>query len=275
MKHFVLFFIVYLWAAASPAQTRPDSTAPLTIGQVNTFYSAILNEKRTLNIYLPPAYDSTKTYPVIYVLDGGVDEDFIHITGLVQFFNLIFNMPETIVAGIVNVNRKRDFTFQPVNNKFKEDYPGFGHSAKFIEFIEKELQPFVQTHYKTNDEKYLIGQSLGGLLATEILAKKPVLFSHYLIVSPSLWWDNQALLPIVQQQVPRMPEQVKYIYLSVGKNEPPVMLKDARALYGILNGLKGKNRKWYFKLMPDNHATILHNSIYEAFLTLFPYKEIK
>ncbi len=72
-----------------------------------------------------------------------------------------------------------------------------------------------------------------------------------------------------------MPAQVKYIYISVGKKEHPVMQKDARALYDLLKPIAGKDRKVDFQLMPDNHATILHNSIYEALLKLFPYKEPK
>ena len=60
--------------------------------------------------------------------------------------------------------------------------------------IEKELQPYIETKYKTNNDKTIIGQSLGGLFATEVLLKKPTLFNKYIIISPSLWWDNGSLL---------------------------------------------------------------------------------
>ncbi len=165
----------------------------LKIGQKITLDSKILNEKRILNIYLPQTYDTTKSYPVIYILDGSMNEDFLHLVGLQQFFNLQFTMPDFIIVGIENVDRKRDFTFHTELKDLQKDYPTTGHSDKFIQFVEEELQPYIDNNYNTNKIKYIIGQSLGGLLATEVLLKKPELFTHYFIISPSLWWDNESL----------------------------------------------------------------------------------
>src|ERR1700709_1382563 len=94
-------------------QTAPDK--PFILGVIDEIQSKELAEKRILNIYLPEGYnpnDTTK-YPVIYLLDGSADEDFIHVVGLVQFnsFPWINRVPPSIVVGIANVNRKRDFTF--------------------------------------------------------------------------------------------------------------------------------------------------------------------
>ena len=74
-------------SAQSQKPTRPASAAPFVLGEILQLQSAVLNETRTLNVYLPAGYspDSTKKYPVIYLLDGSADEDFIHIVGLVQF----------------------------------------------------------------------------------------------------------------------------------------------------------------------------------------------
>lgn len=130
------------------------------------------------------------------MLDGSLDEDFIHISGLVQFgsFYWINLVPESIVVGISNVDRKRDFTYPSNNLIDKKELPTSGKSAVFISFIEKELQPLINDKYNTNNTKTLIGRSLGGLLATEILFEKPNLFNNYVIVSPSLWWDDELLL---------------------------------------------------------------------------------
>ena len=174
------------------------ATKPFILGVIDEIQSKELSEKRVLNIYLPQGYnqtDSTK-YPVIYLLDGSADEDFIHVVGLVQFnsFEWINQVPKSIVVGIATVDRRRDFTFPTTIVEDKKAYPTTGHSDKFILFLEKELQPFIAAKYKTNSNKTIIGQSLGGLLATEVLLKKPTLFNKYIIVSPSLWWDNGSLL---------------------------------------------------------------------------------
>ncbi|MCB9307044.1 MAG: alpha/beta hydrolase [Lewinellaceae bacterium] len=274
MKYFFATILCLFNLAYLRAQNQNADAQPLSIGQIRTIKSEVLNEERTLNIYLPGKYDTAKAYPVIYLLDGSMDEDFIHIAGLVQFFNLMFNMPETIVVGIANVDRKRDFTFKTELKELTKKYPTTGHSDAFIHFIETELQPFVQQHYKTNGTRYLIGQSLGGLLASEILLKKPHLFTHYLIVSPSLWWDNESLLQQAETLLARQPDLDRYVYISVGKQEDEIMRRVAKALFETLGRADKKSLKLDYKLMEDdNHATILHGSIYQALLKLFPYKE--
>ncbi|MBK9933025.1 MAG: alpha/beta hydrolase [Cytophagaceae bacterium] len=267
-----LLFILLFIAVQSFAQIN-GIKKPLSIGEINTIHSGILNEDRTLNIYLPQTYNDSTHYPVIYLLDGTLNEDFIHIAGLTQFFNLMFQMPDCIVVGIANVDRKRDFTFHTELKDLKKNYPTTGHSEKFIEFIEKELQPYISENYRVNDTRYLIGQSLGGLLASEILLKKPHLFSHYFIISPSLWWDNESLLNAAPKLLAGQPDTERYVYVSVGKDEDKIMRREAESLFQILQKSAKKNLKSEFNLMQgENHATVLHRSIYEGFLRLFPYK---
>jgi predicted alpha/beta superfamily hydrolase len=85
------------------------------LGVIEEMGSKELAEKRLLNIYLPEGYKQHDTikYPVIYLLDGSADEDFIHIVGLVQYnsFEWINPVPKSILVGIATVDRKRDFTF--------------------------------------------------------------------------------------------------------------------------------------------------------------------
>lgn len=84
-------------------------------GVIEELDSKILSEKRILNVYLPEGYDAADTikYPVIYLLDGSADEDFIHVVGIVQFntFPWIDQIPPSIVVGIATVDRRRDFTY--------------------------------------------------------------------------------------------------------------------------------------------------------------------
>ncbi|MFP3834933.1 alpha/beta hydrolase [Chryseobacterium sp. SIMBA_028] len=272
-KFFILCSILFAVNFTVSAQT--ETTKPLTIGEVRTLKSKVLNEERTLNIYLPQGFDKTKSYPIIYLLDGSVNEDFIHVSGLVQFFNQMYSMPATIVVGIANVDRKRDFTFHTDLKDLQKDYPTTGHSDKFITFLEKELKPYIETQFKTTD-KYLFGQSLGGLLATEILLKKPEMFNNYFIISPSLWWDDESLLKQAPQLLSKSSDTKKFVYISVGKGEHPVMVKDAEAWYDVLKKSNKKNWTIEYKMMEtDNHATILHRSLYEGLVKMFPYQEPK
>ena len=282
MRKFILLFCFCLCSGTLLSQPKSQSK-PFILGEILEINSLELAEKRTLNIYLPVGYsraDSSR-YPVIYLLDGSADEDFIHVVGLVQFNNFpwINRLPESIVVGIANINRKRDFTYPSSIEEDKKQFPGTGHSDKFIAFIEKELQPFIAKEYKVNDSKMIIGQSLGGLLATEILMKKPELFNKYVIISPSLWWDNGSLF----KQNPRMLSesftQNTGIYIGVGKeglspgNTTHVMEVDANLLAEKLKAGKSKTVQVHFDYLPEeDHATITHQAIFNAFRLLYPLK---
>ena len=259
-------------------QTKPtETTKPFVLGVIEEIQSKVLGEKRILNIYLPEGYNANDTlkYPVIYLLDGSADEDFIHIVGLVQFnsFEWVNRVPKSIVVGIANVDRRRDFTFPTIIPEDKKAYPTTGHSDRFISFIEKELQPFIEKKYETSDSKTLIGESLGGLLATEILFKKPALFNKYIIASPSLWWNNGSLL---DQPISKL--ENTDIYIGVGKEGltpttiPRVMEVDANILADKIKSLNYKNVHVYFDYLPlENHATISHQAVLNAF-KLFSHK---
>ena len=265
----ILVNIIYCSFVLAQKETQLLNTVPLSIGESVEFQSKVLNENRILNIYLPNEYskDTSKKYPVIYLLDGSIDEDFIHIAGLVQFgsFSWINMIPESIVVGISNVDRKRDFTFPTNNQKDKKDFPTTGKSQSFIDFIKKELQPLIDGQYKTDSDKTLIGQSLGGLLATEILFKDPDLFDNYIITSPSLWWDDESLL----NYKPIPYSSKKSIFIAVGK-EGEIMERTAKELHAKLNLLKKENTNLYFEFLEEqDHGDALHLAVYNAFNKIF------
>ena len=256
------------------------------LGVIDEIQSAKLAEKRILNIYLPEGYDKNDAvkYPVIYLLDGSADEDFIHVVGLVQFnnFSWINRVPKSIVVGIATVDRRRDFTYPTTIEADRKRYSTAGKSENFIAFIEQELQPFIEKKYKTTASKTIVGQSLGGLLATEILLKKPTLFNKYIIISPSLWWDNASLLKQSSEMLQDTFKQETDIYIGVGKegltpgDTPRVMEVDANLLAEKIKQAKSKNVKVYFDYLPqEDHATISHQAIFNAFRLLFPKKDHK
>ncbi|MGB5008077.1 MAG: alpha/beta hydrolase-fold protein [Ferruginibacter sp.] len=277
MKSITTLFITVFFTSIGFAQT---STKPFVLGVIEELPSTILAEKRILNIYLPEGYhknDSSK-YPVIYLLDGSADEDFIHVAGLVQFnnFSWINRVPKSIVVGIANTDRQRDLTFSSTLDANKKMAPTSGRSDAFINFIEKELQPFIEKKYKANTERTIIGQSLGGLLATEILLKKPMLFNKYIIISPSLWWDNGSLLQLSSTLLLESFNQVTGIYIGVGKEgltpgpNPRVMEVDANVLAEKISSTKSKTVQVHFDYLPqEDHATIGHQAIFNAFRLLY------
>ena len=73
--------------AAEPALAAQSATAtPLVIGETFTVQSKALGETRRINVYRPQSWglDPKAPLPVLYMPDGGIGEDFLHVAGLVQ-----------------------------------------------------------------------------------------------------------------------------------------------------------------------------------------------
>jgi predicted alpha/beta superfamily hydrolase len=269
-----LMFLLFLFAPAVHAQSQQAKSEPFVLGHIDRIKSVQLNEERVLNIYLPEGYtDNPKVkYPVIYLLDGSADEDFIHIVGLVQYltFPWIDVLPKSIVVGIATVDRRRDFTFPTRNVKDLKEFPTTGKSAAFMRFLEKDLQPYVEKTYRTDGQKTLIGQSLGGLFAMEVLLKKPALFNTYVIASPSLWWDDESLVaqaPSLLKQASTAPPANVFVALG---NEGPEMKKATETMVATLRATPARvGRIEYVPFPEETHATILHRAVYKAFETLY------
>jgi predicted alpha/beta superfamily hydrolase len=286
MKTSALFLLLSLFLNFSFAQKNAKSTensSTMVLGLIHKLPSAILGEERKISIYLPEDYhknDTTK-YPVIYILDGGVNEDFIHITGIVRFNtqSWINRFPKSIVVGIENTNRKRDFTFAVSNLDFvekmgfkKESYSTTGGSSKYIAFLEKELQPYISRKYKTTAQKTVIGESFAGLLATEILLKHRNLFNTYIIITPSLWWGNESLLAEAPKLLKTGDNSDVQVYVGAcNKEEELTMYHDAVALADVLKQDEVNFKQVYFDYMPNEiHSTAMHQAVYNAFKLLYP-----
>ncbi len=249
---------------------------PLVIGKSDVLFSTVLNENRTINITLPEGYhdDPNAKYPVIYILDGGMEEDFIHLAGIVRFSSQswVNRLPGSIVVGIENTNRRRDFTFAVTNTDFiekegfkKSSFPQYGGSQNYMDFLEKELQPYMTKNYRVSEQKTVIGESLAGLMATEILAKRPQLFTNYIIISPSLWWGEQALLKNAGTLLTKNLKNPVTIYIGApSKDEDLKMYQEVESLYKSIK--THKNAKVVFDYMADEtHATVIHQAVYNAF----------
>lgn len=284
MKTLLLILILTLYGSFS--YTQSDNTNPLhvnkpfVLGEIDELYSDILSEIRMLNIYFPEGYNKNEPikYPVIYLLDGSADEDFIHISGLVQYnsFEWVNRIPKSILVGIATVDRRRDYTFPTTIPEDAAKYPTSGHSDKFIAFLENELIPYMDHNYPTNKNRSIIGQSLGGLLAADILLKNPALFSSYIIVSPSVWWDNGSLLLQDSETSLRSIDSGIKVYIGVGKEGltptkiPRIMEDDAKVLADKLKSMQSKHVRIYFDYLPaENHATIMHQAVSNAFKVLY------
>ena len=158
--------------------------------------SHALNETRRVNVHLPEAYtgESSTRFPVLYMPDGGIDEDFPHVVNTVDSLIALGQIRAVIVVGVPNTERRRDLTGPTIVHTDSAIAPHVGGSAAFRQFIRDELIPEIDKRYRTTPERGIIGESLAGLFVVETFLREPTIFDHYIAFDPSLWWNKGALV---------------------------------------------------------------------------------
>ena len=199
---------------------------------VNELTSKYTGETYDIYISYPNNYkNSGKKYPVLVVLDAEVN--FGAISYISQRLTKDELIPELLVVGIAYQGdtevdtyyslRGRDFT--PTTDKAQEERhknrfnSGTGGAEKFVKFLSLEMFPYLTSNYPIkNEDRTIYGHSFGGLFGTHVLINHPTLFDNYLLLSPSLWWNQKATLKDLEQNPSISSKQIK-IYIGTGALE--------------------------------------------------------
>lgn len=270
-------FLILALAASAHAQARPaswDKAAPLAFGETFTINSKILGEARRINVYAPPGYKESAEarLPVLYMPDGGMAEDFLHVAGLVQVSVGNGTVRPFLLVGIENTERRRDMTGPTENENDRKIAPRVGGSGAFRRFIRDELMPQVKGRYRTTNETAIVGESLAGLFVVETFLLEPDLFDTYIAFDPSLWWNNQKLVGDAGELLRARPKTEKTLYLASSGEDTEATQRFA----DILGKEARPGRRWHYAKMPDEkHSTIYHPAALKAFRTLFKPAEDK
>lgn len=257
-----------LMAAEPTAQTAAAS--PLVIGETFTIQSKALGETRRINVYRPQPWglDPKTPLPVLYMPDGGIGEDFLHVAGLVQVLTGNGSMRPFLLVGIENTERRRDMTGPSRDPEDQKIAPRIGGSAAYRDFLRDELMPQIRQRYATTDERALIGESLAGLFVIETLLQEPAMFNSYIALDPSLWWNHGALLSGAGKQVPSVARSGARLFLA-SSGQPELAASSAR-LAAVLQQASPATLVKYQTLPEETHATIYHPAALQGLRTLFP-----
>lgn len=261
-------------------EEAPDGEAaqvaePLVLGQTFTIASKILGETRRINVYAPPGHVAadSKPLPVLYMPDGGIAEDFLHVAGLVQVSVGNGTMRPFLVVGIENTERRRDMTGPTLVEEDKKIAPRVGGSAAFRAFIRSELMPAVRAQYRVTEERAIVGESLAGLFVLETFFLEPDLFDTYIAFDPSLWWNRENLLAMAGERLRASSAAVRSAKprtLFVAASAEPELAAAARRLDAIVKQAAVPGLAWHYEPMPsEQHSTIYHPAALRAFRALF------
>lgn len=197
---FLLMCSMLLGLRGAVAQSGPKFLQQR--GVTDTVHSELLNEDRLIYVDFPIDYSpgSAQKYPVAFLLDGDV---LLPAAGTVQDYYSGGFTPDMIIIGISNAeHRTRDLTPPKVANvqataaedkmelAMTPNAVAEGGAPSFLDFIEKELVPYVEANYPVTHFRTLIGHSYGGLFTLYALAERPALFNYYLAMDPSMDWSG-------------------------------------------------------------------------------------
>ncbi|MEZ4909706.1 MAG: alpha/beta hydrolase-fold protein [Saprospiraceae bacterium] len=238
-----------------------NSQKPLdSIPKHETFQltSEILGESRTLNIWQPDSLDlASDSITLLYMLDGGIEEDFPHIANTLDTLIKSKKIKPLILVGIENTQRRRDLTGQTVVKEDKEIAPVVGGSEQFRAFIREELFPELDKRFKTK-KKGIIGESLAGLFITETLLLQPDMFDFYIAFDPSLWWNSRYLVLHADSLLDSFSKAPKAFWFA-GSNAEDIS-GNTDTLATIITLKKLPNLIWKF----SNEAGETHKTIFRA-----------
>ena len=181
-------------------QEKPGGTQPPMVPILGTqqlkFHSAVIGRDYVLDVSLPRGYrDTTKTFPVLFLLDSQWDFPLVNAVFGEQYYDGF--VPDIVIVGISpagehpNYDSLRASDLTPTNLK---GMPQSGNAAKFLECIRREAIPLIESKYRVrHDDRALMGSSLGGLFTLYAMFHESGSFSRYILTSPSIGWDSGIL----------------------------------------------------------------------------------
>lgn len=267
-------------ALAAPASVPASYVLEHT--EVRDIRAQALKRDYQLYVALPDSYQQgSKRYPVLFVVDANYG--FPIVRNIAQRLNKHAGMEEVVVVGLSYANgdggvysRRRDYTpTTPRKHDYRSDMPGrqpaFGEAAAYGKFLSEEVFPFIASHYRVNmRRKVFIGHSYGSLLGLQFLLTAPRTFEHYILGSPSLWYDAGIMFEREQAYAASHKDLPASVFFGIGgleklapgkkrsrAEEGADMLADLREFDAKLKSHKFPNLKTRLRVFEDeDHASV-------------------
>lgn len=271
----ILLFIIFISGVTrvqsqSYIEAYPPVTLPNT--EIRILHSTINGITYKLSIALPINYalEPGSNFPVLYLLDA--DYSFPIAKNICDHLAERNNLPSIVLVAIgyagpnqYQLNRTRDYTpTQSLQNGYSpEVQKNSGGGPNFLNFMESELIPFIEKNFRVNKTRGLVGHSYGGLFANWVLTTKPDLFKKYIIVSPSIWYDNNFLLKSEESYAKTHTDLNARVYMAVGEQENPQMSVDLSTMAKKLDSRHYKSLNLRSLIVPEEN----HNTVYPIALT--------
>lgn len=293
-----LFFLMPLLIAAlldavsqDQVVNYPSVSIPYT--EMRTFYSAILNQEMNIYVKLPISYynNPQKVYPAWYLTDA--NRSFPIVANLVSIFEVPkLSEPEILVIGIgYKIKDLADWGSWRTRDLTPTNVPALdtswakmltrmtgrqfvvksGGAATFLEFIIKEVFPFVESNYRVSKTgRGIGGYSYGGLFSLFVLFKQPELFSIYYAGSPSIDYDKGVLFSFEKEYRLTHKDLNAKLFMSAGGSEDSLMVTNMKKMAELLKSRSYPGLTVETQVFPgENHQSCIPSSIMRALRVLY------
>jgi predicted alpha/beta superfamily hydrolase/glyoxylase-like metal-dependent hydrolase (beta-lactamase superfamily II) len=211
--------------SAAPSAYLLDDT------EVRDVHAQALNRDYQVFVALPESYRaSSQRYPVLFVTDAAYG--FPVARSIASRLAKHAGLEETIVVGLSYAkgdsavySRRRDYTpSTPRSQGYTSDTPGravaFGGAESYGRFIADEVFPLIASHYRADmRRKVFVGHSYGSLLGLQMLLTRPATFDHYILGSPSLWFDRGVMFDREKAYAAGHEDMPASVFFGIGGRE--------------------------------------------------------
>ncbi len=273
------FLLPALFALHAAAANAVATTTPYTLKgtDVVVMPKTHLNKQYEVYVVLPPDYEATdKRYPVMYVTD--TDYAFplvrsiasriaVHGVGVEPFILVGLSYAKGDTA---TESRNRDYTMGrfEVDPKVPTKY---GMAQHYMDYLTTTVFPTVEANYRINTRRRIfVGHSYGSLLGLQALLTQPKLFSHYILGSPSLWYDKRLVFDLEQRYAKQHKEMPAKVRFYIGSYET---LNPGKPRYSSENDMVGDMRRFVAQLRSHQYRGLDVDSMVlddEDHATVFP-----
>ncbi|WP_299525774.1 alpha/beta hydrolase-fold protein [Winogradskyella sp.] len=269
MKNLLYTIILFVVAPIIYAQQKTHQ-----INKSFLFESKVLTGNREIWIHVPEIEKKSlenpqSVFPVIYVLDA--EHNFLNTVGITQALSRANLMPNVIVVGISGLYREYDYSPTNIN----VDYMKTGGGPNFLTFLSSELIPYINKEFPSSNHNTIVGHSIGGMFTLYSLVENTnKVFSNYLAISPSLWWDNQSLANDWKTHLKTLKlKESKQVFITMA--DEAKLSNDGKAMHNQYLEFKNsvKNRSnfkiEYLDLFKEDHLSTVTPAMHYGLKFLF------
>ncbi|WP_336986941.1 alpha/beta hydrolase [Altererythrobacter aquiaggeris] len=265
IRPFFLVILAICLAACGDSAPNYAANDPVPQHVATSLQSKVLGEARDIAIWLPPEYAANdQDYPVVYMPDGGVKEDFPHIANTLAGMIAAGEIAPVILVGVSNTERGRDMTPASTTDYDRDFGPQTDGAKNFRAFWRDELIPMIERQYRTNSERAIVGESFAGLFIMDSFFREPEVFQRHIAIDPSLWWDDFALVKMSERNLGATDTNGITLWFA-GSDAEDINIHTT-ALARVLRISAPDSLRWKYVSMPEEqHSTIYRAAKEDAF----------